>query len=134
MAVEITLREAVLEELGEEMLILGESDEAVADVAGREHVEIFAKTSGGAAVIGDGDDGGEVADEAREGLAVFAGGDESAEGWGDEALKAAQERGEAGSAADGDDTKLRRSVHTSNTSVDGRRSSVFVAVESGSEI
>jgi hypothetical protein len=56
--------EAVLEEACEQELVLGERDHAVADVSGREHVEFFAETAGGATVIGDGDDGGKVADEA----------------------------------------------------------------------
>ena len=63
-ALEVALVEAVLEELGEEVLVLRERDHAVADVAGRQHVEVFAETAGGATVVGDGDDGGEVADEA----------------------------------------------------------------------
>ena len=63
-ALQVALVEAVLEEAGEQELILGERDHAVADVAGREHVEFFAETAGGATVVGDGDDGGEVADEA----------------------------------------------------------------------
>ena len=62
-AFEVALREAVLEETGEEMLVFGERDHAVADVAGGEHVEVFAEAAGGAAVVGDGDDGGEVGDE-----------------------------------------------------------------------
>ena len=66
-AFELALVEAELEELGEEVLVLGEGDHAVADVAGREHLEVFAETAGGAAVVGDGDDGGEVADDAGEG-------------------------------------------------------------------
>jgi hypothetical protein len=44
------------------MLVLGEGDHAVADIAGREHVEVLAETAGGAAVVSDGDDRGEVAD------------------------------------------------------------------------
>ncbi len=63
-AFEVALVEAVLEELGEEVLVLGEGDHAVADVAGGKHFEVFAETAGGAAVVGDGDDGGEVADDA----------------------------------------------------------------------
>ena len=63
---EVTVVEAVLEEPGEQELVLGERDHAVADVSGREHVEFFAETTGRATVIGDGDDGGKVADEAGE--------------------------------------------------------------------
>jgi hypothetical protein len=64
MSFEVTLFEAILKELGEEMFVLGEGDHAVAHVAGREHLEVFAETAGGASVVGDGDDGGEVADDA----------------------------------------------------------------------
>ena len=69
-AFEVALREAVLEELGEQVLVLGERDHAVADVAGGKHVEVFAQAAGGAAVVGDGDDGGELADEAGRSSAV----------------------------------------------------------------
>ena len=65
-AFEVALGEAVLEELREQVLVFGERDHAVADVAGRKHVEVFAQAAGGAAVVGDGDDGGELADEAGE--------------------------------------------------------------------
>ena len=66
-AFELALAEAELEELGEEVLVFGEGDHAVADVAGGEHLEVFAETAGGAAVVGDGDYGGEVADDAGQG-------------------------------------------------------------------
>jgi hypothetical protein len=49
------------------VLILGERDHAVADVAGREHIEVLAETAGGTSVVGNGDDGGEIADEAGKG-------------------------------------------------------------------
>ncbi len=68
-AFELALVEAELKELGEEMLVFREGDHAVADVAGGEHLEVFAEPAGGAAVVGYGDDGGEVADEAGEGWA-----------------------------------------------------------------
>ena len=74
--------EAVLEELRDEVLGVGESGDAVADVAGRDDVEVAAQLAAGAAVVGDGDDGGEVAGVA---------------------LEAAQQRREAVAAADGDD-------------------------------
>ena len=54
--------EAVGEELGQQVLFFAESDHAVAQVAGREHVEVLAQAAGGAAVVSDGDDGGEVGD------------------------------------------------------------------------
>jgi len=106
------------------VLIFGERDHAVADVAGGKHFEVFAETAGGATVVGDGDDGGEVVDEA--GVGAEDGGDAAVEGrgWGrggdavgdvggtaggggsgDVALEAAQEGGEAGASADGDDAE-----------------------------
>ncbi len=112
-AFEVAGGEAVLEEAGEEGFVLGEGDEAVADVAGGKHLEVFAETTRGAAVVGDGDDGGEVADEGGEVLRGGVAEAASARGGGDEGLEAAQERREAGSAADGDDSKLARCAHSS---------------------
>ena len=54
--------EAVLEEAGDEVLVLRERDHAVAQVAGWEHFEVFAEAAAGPAIVRDGDDGGEVAD------------------------------------------------------------------------
>ena len=106
-AFEVTLLEAVLEEAGEEVLVFGESDHAVADVAGGKHFEVFAEAAGGASVVGNGDYGGEVADEAGEvgqvGAAVGGvrgtepggGVDGAASGYGggDEVLKATKQSG-----------------------------------------
>ncbi len=101
-AFEVAVGEAVLEEAREQVLVLRERDHAVADVAGGQHVQVFAQAAGGTAVVGDGDDGGEVADEAGQGV-----GDRQRAGrGGGVALEAAQQRGEAGAATDGDDAKL----------------------------
>src|SRR5882672_2047993 len=48
---------------GQQGLIFRKSDNAVADVAGRQHVEFFAQSSAGTAVIADGDDRAELIDE-----------------------------------------------------------------------
>ena len=119
-AFELALLEAELEEFGEQVLVLGEGDHAVADVAGGQHVEVGAEAAGGAAVVGDGDDGGEVADDALHVRAGDAGGVWSERGGpaalpnaealaavdgGDVALQAAQQGGEAGASADGDDSQ-----------------------------
>ena len=112
-AFEVAVGEAVLEEAGEEVFVLGEGDEAVADVAGGKHVEVFAEAARGAAVVGDGDDGGELADEGGEILERGVGERGGAGGRGDKGLESAQEGGEAGSAADGDDSKLARGDHSS---------------------
>ena len=63
-AFEVALIEAVLKEPGEEMLVFGERDHAVADVAWGKHLEVFAEAAGGSAIVADGDDGGELADDA----------------------------------------------------------------------
>ena len=110
---EVAVREAVLEELGEEVFVLGEGDEAVADVAGGKHVEVFAQATRRAAVVGDGDDGGELADEDGELLQGGVGERGGAGGRGDKRLESAKERGEAGAATDGDDSKLARCDHSS---------------------
>jgi len=107
-AFEIAAGEAVLEEAGEESFVLREGDEAVANVTGGTHAEIFAETAGGAAVVGDRDDGGELADESGEVLEGGVGERGSAGGRGDKSFEPAKERGEAGSATNGDDSKLAR--------------------------
>ena len=56
--------EAMVEERARRCFFFAEGDHAVAQVAGGEHVEVFAEAAGGAAVVGDGDDGGEVGDAA----------------------------------------------------------------------
>jgi hypothetical protein len=58
---EIAVTEPVLEEAGEEMLVLGNGNHAIADVTGRQHVELFPQASGGATVVSHRDDSGEIA-------------------------------------------------------------------------
>src|SRR5712692_8568147 len=88
----------ILKKAAEEGFIFRKSDHAVADVAGREDAILAAQATGTAAVIGDGDDGGEIGDGAL-GAGVFVG---SAD---DEFLEAAEERGEAGAAAKSNDAE-----------------------------
>ena len=78
----VTRAEAVLEEARHQGLGLGECGQALADVARGDDAEVLAQASGGAAVVGDRDDGGEVA-------GVL--------------LESAEEHGEARPATDGDD-------------------------------
>ncbi|MNC93187.1 hypothetical protein D3C83_97590 [compost metagenome] len=61
MAVELGARliEAVLKEAGDERLVVGQGDEAVADVAGSRDVVGGADAPRAAAIVGDGDNGGE---------------------------------------------------------------------------
>ena len=90
MAVKIPLLEAVLKQPGEEMFILGERDHAVPHVTGRQHVEVFPKPSGGAAIVGYGDDGGEVRDGVGGILAVGCRRTECSRWGGDVVLEAAE--------------------------------------------
>ena len=61
--------EAVLEQLADQRLVLGQRRQAVADVAGRRHAEVAAQAAGAAAVVGGGDDRGDAGDalDARAG-------------------------------------------------------------------
>ena len=78
----LALVEAILEEIGDERFVVGEGDETVADVARRQDAEFFLQAARTAAVVGDGDDRGEITRRPFE---------------------TAQERGETRSAADRDD-------------------------------
>jgi hypothetical protein len=95
--------EAVAEEAGDQAFVFGKGDHAVAEVAGRQHVEVAAETSAGASIVGDGNDGCEVGDEGG------AGGDRKKAGSvGDAVLEASEEGREAGSSADGYDAQTWR--------------------------
>ena len=52
--------EAVIEELSEKLLVLGERHQAVADIAGRKHAEIPPQAAGTSALISHGYDSGEA--------------------------------------------------------------------------
>ena len=96
------LAEAMTEELGDEFFIFGESDHAVAEVARGQHVEVAAETSAGAAIVGDGDDRGEIGNERSGGeLGTQGGAVRDAE------LEAAQQGGKACSTAKSDDAQAR---------------------------
>ena len=90
--------EAVLKQAAEEGFIFRKSHHAVADVAGRENAVLAAQAAGTAAVIGDGDDGGEVGD------GVFGAG-VLVDAANDEFLEAAKERGKAGAASKSHDAE-----------------------------
>ena len=87
--------EAMLKQARQQGFVFGERDDAVANVAGREHVELFAQASAGAAVVADRDHGAQFADLRMVGLAQSA-------GPGDVTLQSLQQGREAGAAADGD--------------------------------
>ena len=53
--------EAILKKTAKQRFILGKRDHAVANIAGGKNAIFAAQTAGAAAVIGDGDDCGEVA-------------------------------------------------------------------------
>ena len=89
--------EAVGEELREQVFFGAESDHAVAQVAGRQHVEVLAQAAGRSAVVGDGDDRGEIGDVARNVCWPVGKGDVTAE--------TAKQRREACAATDGDDAE-----------------------------
>ena len=89
--------EAVLEQARHQRLGLGQRGDAVAHVARRQHAELAAQAAGGAAVVADGDDRGQVA-------RVL--------------LEAAQQDRQAGAAADGDDLGAARLVAVAVDRVD----------------
>jgi hypothetical protein len=90
--------ETVLEKLGEQGFVFGEGDQAVADVAGREHAIFAAEATGAATVIGNGDNGGQIDDRALGGGLLIAAAN-------DVLLEAAEKRGKSGAAAESDDTQ-----------------------------
>src|SRR6266550_4419564 len=90
--------ETVLKEASEKSFIFRKSHHAVADVAGREDAVLPAQAAGAAAVIGDGDDGGEIGDGAFGAGALVDAAD-------DEFLESAEESGKAGAASKGDDAE-----------------------------
>ena len=90
--------EAVLKEAAEKGFIFRKSDHAVADVAGRKDAVFAAQAAGAAAIIGDGDDSGEVGDGTL-GRGMFIRTADHV------LLEAAKERGKTGAAAESDDAK-----------------------------
>src|SRR5581483_9464500 len=78
----LALGEAEAKEIGDERFVVGQRDQAVANVAGRKDAEFLLQPPRRAAVIADGYDGREVAGAP---------------------LQTAQQRRQAGAAADGDD-------------------------------
>ena len=90
--------ETMLKQAGEQGFVFRESDDAVANVSRREHVELLAETSAGAAVITDRDHGAEFADFRLAGVA-------RAPDSGHVAFETLEQGGQAGAAADGDDAQ-----------------------------
>ena len=90
----VAAAKAMGEKLDQQVFFFAQRHHAVAQVAGRQHVEALAQPAGGAAVVGHRDHCGQVGDQppaARIGLA----------GSGHMPAQPAQQRGEARAAADG---------------------------------
>ncbi len=94
-ACELSAIEAVPEEPVHERLVLGQRDQAVADVARRRHREVAPQAAAGAAVVGQRDDRRDL--RARE-------------------LETAQEHGHAGAPAEADDAQLAAGTHAEPSS------------------
>jgi len=106
--------EAILEQAAEQRLVFGERHHAVANIARGKNAIFTAQAAGTAAVVGHGDDRGEIHDgPLRGGIRIMA--------WDDVQLKSAKNRGEAGAAAE--------SNHA-NSARRGRRSASFLFHES----
>src|SRR5438876_8554230 len=88
----------MLEQAGEPSFVFRESDDAVTDVAGRQHVELFPQAPAGTAVVTDRYHRAQFADLSRPGLFLGA-------GTRGVALKTFEKSGQAGAAANGDDVE-----------------------------
>jgi hypothetical protein len=93
--------EAILEKTAEQSFIFRKRDHAIANVAGRKNTIFAAQASGASAVVGDGDDGGEISDGALGGGVFVATAD-------DVFLEAAKEGGETCAAAESNDPEAAR--------------------------
>ena len=63
---------AILKKFAEQVFVLRKRDHAIADIAGRENAVFAAQAAGTAAVVGDGDDGGEIGDGMARRVALLA--------------------------------------------------------------
>jgi hypothetical protein len=90
--------ETILEEAAEEGFVFRKSNHTVANVARWKDAILAAESTGAAAVIGHGDDGGKIGDGARRGGFFVAAADNVV-------FQAAEERGESGAAAERDDAE-----------------------------
>jgi hypothetical protein len=94
--------ETILEEAAEQGFVFREGNHAIANVAGRENAILAAKATGAAAVVGNGDDRGEIGDRASEGGLLVATAN-------DMIFQATEKSGEASAAAESDHTEGTRS-------------------------
>src|SRR4051812_1724578 len=88
----LAVLESIAEEARQQMLFLGQGDDAVADIARRQHPELFSQRAGTAAFVRHRHDRAELRDGPRP-LSV------------DVAFQSAQQRREPGAAADRDDVE-----------------------------
>jgi hypothetical protein len=92
----LTVREAVLKDAGGQPVLIGShGDQAVSDVAGREHSELTSQLAGRTTVIGHGDDGARIEAELE---------------------KAVDDRRKTCAAANGDRAATRADAHRSSRS------------------
>src|SRR5208283_3055110 len=89
--------EAVLKMLRQESFIFAQGDNAIADIARREHVQFLAQSSAGTAVVADGNHGAEVANS----RCIRPRGSHL-RGCESEALKSLEQSGEPGTTTNGD--------------------------------
>ena len=90
--------ESILKKTAEERFVFGERHHAIANIARRKNAVFTAQTAGAAAVVGDGNDGGEIGDRASEGGLFVAPPD-------DMVLQTTKKSGKPGAAAESDNTK-----------------------------
>lgn len=89
---------AVLEKAAEQRFVFRKRDHAVADVTRRQHAVFAAKTAGTAAIVGDGDNRGQVSDGAIAGSVAIRAKD-------DMLLQPTKQRGKAGASTERDHTQ-----------------------------
>jgi len=85
------------EEFRQQSFVFAEGYDAIADVTGRQHVELFAQAAAGAPVVADGDYGAKIADHGRVGDSAgnFGGGE-------NKFLQSLEQGGKAGPTTNGD--------------------------------
>lgn len=91
----ITASKKRIVESRKKSFVFREGDQTIANVAGRKDVEFLAQTAAGAAIVGDGDHGSQIADGISFRLEI------QASRRSDKLLQATEESGETGAASDG---------------------------------
>jgi hypothetical protein len=117
--------ETVLKEAREKGFVLGERHHAVANIAGRKHAVLAAKPAGAAAVIGHGDDRGEIGDRAPSGRKLIAAAY-------DVFLQAAEKGRKPRAAAESDNTQARHGNF--GTRISHERALISLATQGGERL